>query len=209
MHINPALQGRLGLPPQAVPAESQRLLLQFEEATGPERSWEPQPAEGTMLGSWPATRGRSGTKRKPPAGGRNAKMARRSSSPLLPDEQKEVGPLKGHFDWDALLDSALSGELSLEAGDTLSLTQQQEGAEPEPAPPQDGPQGSGHVQDFDEETFLATAFLQGPWAEEEEQGPWAEEEEQGRSDFLCSSSVNLETLFDLGDSLGPRMEALL
>uniref|UniRef100_A0AAZ3P1V1 Fork-head domain-containing protein n=1 Tax=Oncorhynchus tshawytscha TaxID=74940 RepID=A0AAZ3P1V1_ONCTS len=67
--------------------------------------------------------------------------------------------------------------------------------------PPAGTAGSSHVlaetqrssgADF-EETFLATAFLQSPWPEEEE---------QGSTNFLCSSTVNLEQLFDLGDSLG-------
>ncbi len=66
-------------------------------------------------------------------------------------------------------------------------------------------QRNNDVSDFDEETFLATAFLENPWPEEEE--------EQVRSDFLCSSTVNLDQLFDLGDSLGgdpsTRIDTLL
>jgi len=223
VQINPALQSRLrlNLQPRSAGAQSglginpeaQRLLREFEEATGGDQNWDPHLAEGTMLGSWPVVRGRLGHKRK--LGSRNggAKAPRRSSSPLLStDEQKEIGPLKGDFDWDALLDSALNGELSLDEGDPLSPIMQEEdltvrGTHISPADlhvlaeTQRNTDGS----DFDEETFLATAFLESPWPEEEE--------EQGRSDFLCGSSVNLDQLFDLGDPLGgdpsARIDALL
>ena len=155
------------------------------------------------------------------------KAPRRSSSPLLPvEEQRELGALKGSFDWDALLDSALNGELSLDEGGPLS-----------PIPPHDhydltvrgthiniGPlqagggtaaasEGAlshreGGTADLEEETFLATAFLQGPWPEEEE-----EEGGAMKVDFLCSSTVNIDQLFDLGDSLGgdisSKIESLL
>lgn len=132
------------------------------------------------------------------------------------DEQKEIGPLKGDFDWDALLDSALSGELSLEGGEPLSPIMKEEdltvrGTHISPVEAPAGTadihvlvetQRNNDVSDFDEETFLATAFLESPWPEEEE---------QARNDFLCSSTVNLDQLFDLGDSLGgdARIDALL
>ncbi|KAI3359266.1 hypothetical protein L3Q82_002614 [Scortum barcoo] len=232
VQINPALQNRLrvGLQPQSggstaaqsslcISSESQRLLREFEEATGADQNWDPHLAEGTMLGSWPVVRGRSGHKRKQSLGSRNggAKAPRRSSSPLLTaDEQKEIGPLKGDFDWDALLDSALSGELSLDGGEPLSPIMKEEdltvrGTHISPVPPGTADihvlvetRRNNDVSDFDEETFLATAFLESPWPEEEE---------QGRSDFLCSSTVNLDQLFDLGDSLGgdpsTRIDTLL
>lgn len=135
------------------------------------------------------------------------KVPRHSSSPLLSvEEYRELGSLKGNFDWDALLDSALSGELSLDGGGPLSPTPQEEdlmvrGTHICPLEAPEGTADSSHVlaetqrssgADF-EETFLATAFLQSPWPEEEE---------QGSTNFLCSSTVNLEQLFDLGDSLG-------
>lgn len=233
VQINPALQNRLRVQPQSrgpcgpaggqgglcINPESQRLLQEFEQATGADQNWDPHLAEGTMLGSWPVVRGRAGHKRK--LGSRNggAKAPRHSSSPLLSaDEPKEIGPLKGDFDWDALLDSALSGELSLDGGEPLSPIMKEEDLtvrgthiSPVEAPPGTADvhvlvetQRSNDVSDFDEETFLATAFLESPWPEEEE---------QGRSDFLCSSSVNLDQLFDLGDSLGAdpstRIETLL
>lgn len=167
-----------------------------------------------MLGSWPVVRGRSGLKRK--QGSRNgaAKAPRRSSSPLLSmDEQKEIGPLKGDFDWDALLDSALSGELSLDGGEPLSPIMKEEDLTVRGThiSPVEAPAGSAEAErsnnmsDFDEETFLATAFLENPWPEEEE--------DHGRNDFLCSSTVNLDQLFGLEDSLGgdpsSRMDTLL
>ncbi|XP_023256895.1 forkhead box protein J1-A-like [Seriola lalandi dorsalis] len=235
VQINPALQNRLrvNLQPQSrgpcnltggqiglcINPESQRLLQEFEEATGADQNWDPHLAEGTMLGSWPVVRGRGGLKRKQSVGSRNIKAPRRSSSPLLSvDEHKEIGPLKGDFDWDALLDSALSGELSLEGGEPLSPIMKEEdltvrGTHISPVEAPAGTadihvlvetQRSNDVSDFDEETFLATAFLESPWPEEEE---------QGRNDFLCSSTVNLDQLFDLGDSLSgdpsTRIDTLL
>lgn len=164
-----------------------------------------------MLGSWPVVRGRNRHKRKQqPAGLRAgpAKAPRRSSSPLISaDDQKEVAPLKGHFDWDGLLDLSLSGELALDGGEPLSLMakEQDPSARGAPASPADGPVGVVDIQvsfktersdeepHLSEETFLSTAFLESPWPEDEE---------QCRGDFLCSPSVNLEQLFDLGDSLG-------
>ncbi|XP_069021612.1 forkhead box protein J1-A [Embiotoca jacksoni] len=235
VQINPALQNRLRLDLQPVsrgPAfsagghvglcvnpESQRLLREFEEATGADQNWDPHLAEGTMLGSWPVVRGRGGLKRKQSAGSRNggAKAARRCSSPLLSvDDQKEVGPLKGDFDWDALLDAALSGELSLEDGEPLSPVVKTEdpAARGTHVSPAEAPAGTSEdhvlaetrrgagVSDFDEETFLAAAFLESPWPEEEEEEP------RGRSDFLCSSTVNLDQLFDLEDP-GVRVDPLL
>ncbi|CAI5676506.1 unnamed protein product [Oreochromis niloticus] len=223
VQINPALQNRLRVNVQPQPRgqiglcvnpESQRLLREFEEATGADQNWDPHLAEGTMLGSWPVVRGRCGLKRK--QGSRNgaAKAPRRSSSPLLSmDEQKEIGPLKGDFDWDALLDSALSGELSLEGGEPLSPIMKEEDLTVRGThiSPVEAPAGSAEAErsnnmsDFDEETFLATAFLENPWPEEEE--------DHGRSDFLCSSTVNLDQLFGLEDSLGgdpsSRIDTLL
>lgn len=225
VQINPALQNRLRVDAQPpclglnVNPEAQRLLREFEEATGADQNWDPHLAEGTMLGAWPTVRGRSTHKRK--LGSRNggSKGPRRSSSPLLSvDEQKEIGPLKGDFDWDALLDSALSGELSLEGGEPLSPIMKEEDLTVRGThiSPVEAPAGSADVHvlvetrrnndvsDFDEETFLATAFLESPWPEEEE---------QSRSDYLCSSTVNLDQLFDLGDSLGgdpsARIDTLL
>ncbi|KAG7506086.1 forkhead box protein J1-A-like [Solea senegalensis] len=227
VQINPALQNRLrvNLPPLSrrpagghiglcINPDSQRLLQEFEEATGADQNWDPHLAEGTMLGSWPVVRGR--LKRKQSLGSRSGanKVLRRSSSPLLSDEQKEIGPLKGDFDWDALLDSALSGELSLEGEEHLSPIMKDDDltVRGRHISPTGAPAGTedAHVlaetqrrNDFDEETFLATAFLENPWPEEE----------QSHNDFLCSSTVNLDQLFDLGDSLGgdpsTRVDSLL
>ncbi|XP_034448553.1 forkhead box protein J1-A [Hippoglossus hippoglossus] len=227
VQINPALQSRLRVdlqPPSrgatglGINPESQRLLREFEEETGADQNWDPHLAEGTMLGSWPVVRGRAGAKRRQSLGSRSGatKVLRRSSSPLLSmDEQKEIGPLKGDFDWDALLDSALSGELSLDGGEPLSPIMKEEDLTVRGThiSPVNAPAGTADIHvlvetqrrnDFDEETFLAAAFLENPWPEEED---------QSRNDYLCSSSVNLDQLFDLGDSLGAdpssRIDALL
>lgn len=237
VQINPALQSRLKVnfrpvttgpcspsepkPDYHVSPESQLLLREFEESTGAEQKWDPNLAEGTMLGSWPVVRGKIGTKRKQVLGSRNGdnKVPRRSSSPLLSnDEQKEIGSLKGDFDWDALLDSALSGELSLDGGESLSPIMKEEDltVQGNHVSHVEAPVGvselhvlveahrNSEVSDMDEETFLATAFLESPWPDDEN---------QGHSDFLCSSTVNLDQLFDLGDSMGgdpsSRIDSLL
>ena len=200
VQVNPVLQGRLRHGPLPVDPRAQQLLQEFEEATGAEQRWDPQLAEGTMLGSWPVSRG-VGRKRKPPPGcrapGSQAKGPRRSSSPLLcAEEQKALGSLKGSFDWDALLDSALSGDLSLD-GPLSPIPKEDQDLTVHGTQifPGEAPAG-GRGPDLDEETFLATAFLQGPWVEEEV--------EQGPGDYLCTSTVNLEQLFDLGEPLvGP------
>ncbi|KAM4717136.1 forkhead box protein J1-A [Anableps anableps] len=209
VQINPALQNRLRGHPSAgntvglnVAPEAQRLLREFEEVTADHQGRDPRLSEGTMLGSWPLTRGRNSYKRKQALGSRNnvSKASRRSSSPLFcVDEQREAGPLKGPFDWDGLLDSALRGELSLDGEDPLSPIMSAADAPAGTPDPR-----SGHVSEFDEETFLATAFLETPWPEDED---------HGHSDFLSSSTVNLDQLFDLGDSLAVdasgRMDSLL
>ncbi|XP_036403762.1 forkhead box protein J1-A [Megalops cyprinoides] len=243
VQINPALQARvrpgLQLRPTAslpvvggqgelsISPESQQLLQEFEEATGADQNWDPCSTEGTLSGAWGMGKG-CGYKRKQPVPRRTTvvKAPRRSSSPLLcADEQKELGSLKGDFDWDALLDSALCGELSLDGTGQLSPIERDEDLtvrgrhieRPQQWSPLEASaeSGSSHVlsetqqssMDFDEETFLATAFLQSPWPEEEDGG------QDRRTDFLCNSGVNLEQLLDLGDSfsgdLSSKIESFL
>ncbi|XP_066498581.1 forkhead box protein J1-A isoform X2 [Hoplias malabaricus] len=219
VQINPALQNRLRINskpdltvPTSVPGglfvspESQQLLREFEELTGVDQNWDPRLAEATMIGCWGSGKGH---KRKQTHGHRagGAKALRRSSSPLLVmEEPKDLGSLKSNFDWDALLDSALNGELSLNEGGPLSPIPHDEDLTVQGIriDPLEAPAGTtdnnvliemqrGNDVDFDEETFLATEFLQSPWAEDEA---------GSRPDFLSSSTVNLDQLFDLGDSLG-------
>ncbi|XP_024127512.1 forkhead box protein J1-A [Oryzias melastigma] len=218
VQINPALQSRLHINLQPgsrtactlrdgldVSPQAQGLKEELEEVTIADQSWNPRLAEGTMLGAWPVVRGRGGQKRKQFGSRGAAKVPRCSSSPLLcSEEQKEVGPLKGDFDWDALLDSALSGELSLDEEGPLSPILTGRGGQVSGGEAPEGTTASPrrNGSDFDEETFLATAFLETPW-------PGEEEEEQSQGDFLCNS--NLDQLFDLGDSLHPggQMDPLL
>ncbi|KAL7849947.1 hypothetical protein SRHO_G00192960 [Serrasalmus rhombeus] len=222
VQINPALQSRLRMnlqPDLSVPTsvtgglcvspESQQLLKEFEEATGVDQNWDPRLAEATMFGYWGSGKGH---KRKQPYGHRTGgnKSLRRSSSPLLATEEPtDLDSLKSNFDWDALLDSALNGELSLNEGGPLSPIPREEDLTIHGVhiSPLEGPactaessvlietQMSNNV-DFDKETFLATEFLQSPWAEDEA---------GDRPDFLCSSTVSLDQLFDLGDSLAVDM----
>ncbi|XP_016521780.1 forkhead box protein J1-A [Poecilia formosa] len=154
---------------------------------------DPRLSERGPPGPRPLAPGRRGTKRKPVLASQSgaSEATRHCSSPLLcVDEQREAGPLKGPFDWDGLLDSALRGELSLDGGDSLSPIM----AAADPPTPKSG-------NDLDEETFLATAFLETPWPEDEDRG-----------DFLSGSTVNLDQLFDLGEPLAldasSRMEPL-
>ncbi|XP_072549836.1 forkhead box protein J1-A [Salminus brasiliensis] len=218
VQINPALQNRLRMnlqPDRTVPKsapgglcvspESQQLLKEFEEATGVDQNRDPRLADATMFSFWGSAKGH---KRKQPYGHRTGgpKALRRSSSPFLATEEpKDVGSLKSNFDWDALLDSALNGELSLNEGGPLSpITREEDltihGIHISPLEASAGTAESSILietqrnndVDFDEETFLATEFLQSPWAEDEA---------GNRLDFLCSSTINLDQLFDLGDSL--------
>lgn len=228
VRINPALQNRVsaGLQPQGpgsrspagdpsafrITPESQQLLQEFEESTGCGQTRDPHLTEAAMLGSWPVVRGRGRHKRKQPPGFRTGpvKGPRQSSSPLIPaDDQKEMGPLKGHFDWDGLLDVTLSGELVLGGGEPLTLMVKEQDLDltlrGTHISPDDAPvgivdiqvsvmtEGSSEESSLNEEAFLPTSFLESPWPEEEQ---------QSRGDFLCSPSVNLDQLFDLGDSLG-------
>ncbi|KAK2820398.1 hypothetical protein Q5P01_023357 [Channa striata] len=212
VQINPALQNRLHIQPQprgpcshrrkmGINPKSQRLFREFKEATGADQNWDTHLGEGTMLGSWPEVRGRGGYKREQTA-------LQRCSSPLFPlDEQKEIGPLKGDFDWDSLLDSVLSGELNLEGGKPLRPITKEEDLTVRGTyiTPGDAPAGtadihelvetqrSNDVSDYDEEAFLTRAFLESPWPEDEE---------KGRSDFLSNSTVNLDQLFEVGEALG-------
>lgn len=230
VRINPALQNRVsgGLQPACAPSlgrpadqsafltpESQRLLREFEESIGAAHARDPHLAEAAMLGSWPVVAGRSRHRRKQPPGLRSGsiKALRRASSPLSSaDDQKEVGPLKGHFDWDGLLDLSLGGGLTWDGEEPL----EELSVRGTPVSPADGPVGivdiqvsvkterSGEESNLNEETFLSASFLESPWPEDDQ---------QGRADFLCSPSVNLDQLFDLGDSLGGdpsgRMDILL
>ncbi|XP_051570355.1 forkhead box protein J1-A [Myxocyprinus asiaticus] len=229
--INPVLQNRVRMNSQTgqvvattglsgslcVSPESHQLLKEFEEATRADQNWDPRLAEATMLSSWVSGKG---NKRKQPYAYRTggSKASRRSSSPLLDmDEQEDLSSLKGNFDWDTLLDSALNGELSLNEGVPLSPIPQDDDlmVRGTHISPLEAPGGvvESHVlmetqrsseEDFDEETFLATAFLQSSWSDAEE---------GNRPDFLCSSTVNIDQLFDLGDSLGgdisSKIESLL
>lgn len=237
VRITPALQNRVSasLQPQStgsysptgeqsvffITPESQQLLQEFEETTGASQTWDPHLAEAAMLGSWPVVRGKSRHKRKQPSSFRKGpvKALRRSSSPLISaDDQKDMCPLKGHFDWDGLLDLTLTGELALAGEEPLSpiVKEQDLPVRGTHISPSDSPVGivdihvsvkterSNEESNFNEETFLSTPFLENPWPEEDE---------QCHGDFLCSPSVNLDQLFDLGDSLGgdpsSRIDTLL
>lgn len=131
------------------------------------------------------------------------------------DEQEDLSSLKGNFDWDALLDSALNGELSLNEGWSMSPIPRDDElmVRGTHISPLEAPTGvvESHVlmetqqsstADFDEETFMSTAFLQSSWSEE-----------SLRPDFLCGSTVNIDQLFDLGDPLAGdlniKIESLL
>ncbi|CAK6438544.1 unnamed protein product [Pipistrellus nathusii] len=171
VHIHPAFARQAEPPgpapwpgPLAASTEAQQLLREFEEATGE--------------GGWGAGEGRPGHKRKQPLPKRVAKAPRPPSSLLLtPEEQGELEPLKGNFDWEAVFDAgALGGELG--ALETLELSPPlspaSHGGDVDltvhghridcPAPW--GPAGEQAADSLDfDETFLATSFLQHPWDE--------------------------------------------
>ncbi|XP_030064074.1 forkhead box protein J1 [Microcaecilia unicolor] len=206
VQIHPAFTNGLGLPSNSVAAseqntspwinggvlnismETQELLREFEEATNAQ--------------NWNPAEGKATHKRKQTLPKRVCKAPRLSSSPMLThEEQTELGPLKGDFDWEAIFETTLNDSLS--AFDDLEMT-------PPVSPitramdltvhgkhidcPQEWcPVGQDQVLtesnqnnlDIDE-TFLATSFLQHPWEEE-------------RNDYL-SNSVNLDQLFELNDA---------
>lgn len=171
VHIHPAFARQATQKPSTIPwarpltvnTEAQQLLREFEEATG-------------EVG-WGAGEGRLGHKRKQPLPKRVAKVPRPPSTLLLTqEEQGELEPLKGNFDWEAVFDaSALGGELgtleALELSPPLSpashgdvdLTVHGHHIN---CPATWGPsvEQAADSLDFDE-TFLATSFLQHPWDE--------------------------------------------
>ncbi|XP_053309849.1 forkhead box protein J1 [Spea bombifrons] len=186
----------------SVNPESHQLLKEFEEATN-EHSW-------NLLGEqiWNTSVDAKGHKRKQPLPKRMFKVPRLSSSPMLDEqaqeEQAELGPLKGDFDWEVIFDSTLNnGNFSafedLEATPPLSpvtrsvdLTVHGKHID---CPQQWFPMGQDQAvvqnnMDFDE-TFLATSFLQHPW-------------DEGRNDYL-TNSANLEHLFDLNEAFPPEL----
>ncbi|KAM6297493.1 forkhead box protein J1 [Aegotheles albertisi] len=171
----------------SVNVESQQLLKEFEEVTGNHNGNPPD--------------GKARQKCKQPSPNRMAKVARLSSSALLTqEEQTELGSLKGDFDWEAIFDSNLNGDLST-FGDLelpppispitrdLNLTAQGQHS--------DCPQGQEQVLseydqnnlDFDE-TFMATAFLQHPW-------------DEGTNDCLANA-VNIQQLFEFSSTSSPE-----
>uniref|UniRef100_A0A8C5WM86 Forkhead box J1 n=1 Tax=Leptobrachium leishanense TaxID=445787 RepID=A0A8C5WM86_9ANUR len=182
-------------------SESHELLKEFEEATN-EQMWN---SVGEQ--AWNISGDSKGHKRKQPQPKRMFKAPRLSSSPMLSqDEQTELGPLKGDFDWQVIFDSTVNnGNFALE---DLAVT-------PPLSPVTrsvdltvhgkhiDCPQQWFHIgqdqamlqnnqnnTDFDE-TFLATAFLQHPW-------------DEGRNEYL-SNSANLEHLFDINEEFPPEL----
>ncbi|XP_040291762.1 forkhead box protein J1 [Bufo bufo] len=183
--------------PMTISSESHQLLKEFEEATG-EQNWN---SAGEHIWSLAENKGH---KRKQPLPKRMFKAPRLSSSPMLShDDQTELGPLKGDFDWEVIFDSNLGDNFSafedLEVTPPLSPVSQSVDLTVHGkhinCPQQWYPTGQNQVPvqnslDFDE-TFLATAFLQHPW-------------EEGRNDYL-SNSTNLDQLFDLNEEFPPGL----
>lgn len=185
VHIHPAFARPAAPEPSAAPwagpvsvnPEAQQLLREFEEATGE--------------AGWGAGEGRLGHKRKQPLPKRVAKAPRPPSTLLLTqEEQRELEPLKGNFDWEAIFDAgALGGELgaleSLELSPPLSPAGDVDltvhGRHIDCPAPWEPPAEQANSLDFDE-TFLATAFLQHPW------------EDSG------SACLSPEPLFEAGDA---------
>ncbi|EHA99415.1 Forkhead box protein J1 [Heterocephalus glaber] len=189
VHIHPAFARQAAQEPRAtalarplaVNTEAQQLLREFEEVTGE--------------AGWGTGESRLGRKRKQSLPNQVAKVPRVSSMLLLTqEEQGELEPLKGNFDWEGIFEaSTLGGELStleaLELSPPLSpashgdvdLTVHGRHID---CPATWGPpveQATADTLDFDE-TFLATSFLQHPWDESD------------------SSCLPPEPLFEAGDA---------
>ncbi|KAF4092331.1 hypothetical protein AMELA_G00019610 [Ameiurus melas] len=224
VQINPALKNQLGMisqPDMPVPTdvtgflhvgpESQQLLEEFEEVTGLDKNSDPHLAETILSDCSSAVKG---SKRKQPYGhwAGSAKALCRSSSPLLAmEEPKVLESLMGNFDWDALLNSALNADLSLnECGPVSQIPQDQNlmvhGIHVNSLEASVNTTESNMLietqkdcdVDLDKETFLATEFLQSPWTEEEV---------GNHPDFLSMSTVNINQLFDLGGSLSDDIDS--
>ncbi|KAM8947388.1 forkhead box protein J1 [Pelodytes ibericus] len=180
----------------SVNSESNQLLKEFEEATN-EQSWI---SNGEQV--WSSSGDAKGHKRKQPLPKRMFKAPRLSSSPMLSqDEQAELGPLKGDFDWEVIFDSTLNSgnfsafedlEVNPPAIRSVDLTVHGKHIG---CPQQWFPVGQDQVvaqnnMDFDE-TFLATSFLQHPW-------------DEGRNDYLANSA-NIDHLFDLNEDFPPEL----
>ncbi|KAG8565667.1 hypothetical protein GDO81_012939 [Engystomops pustulosus] len=183
--------------PLSVNSESHQLLKEFEEATG-DQNW-----NGVGEHMWNMGENK-GHKRKQPLPKRMFKAPRLSSSPMLShDDQTELEPLKGDFDWEVIFDTNLSDNFSafedIEVTPPLSPVSQSvdltvHGKHID-CPQQWYPMGQEQAAvqnslDFDE-TFLATSFLQHPW-------------DEGRNDYL-SNSTNLDQLFDLNEEFPPAL----
>ncbi|NWI12252.1 FOXJ1 protein, partial [Crypturellus soui] len=187
----PAVSSRTSNNVLNVNVESQQLLKEFEEVTG-DQNW--NPAEG-----------KAGHKRKQPMPKRTAKSARLCSSPLLTqEEQTDLGPLKGDFDWEAIFDTALTGDFS--SFEDLELT-------PPISPIMRDVDLTVHGRHIDcsqewcpvvhdrvlsetnqnsldfDETFMATSYLQHPW-------------DEGKNDYL-SSTVSMDQLFEFSNTCLP------
>ncbi|TSK87494.1 Forkhead box protein J1-A [Bagarius yarrelli] len=226
VQINPALKNQLRMISQSVKTvptnttgvvhvspESQQLLQEFEEVTGFDQNWDHHLAENSLFDCWSTVKG---LKKKQLfdhwSEGVRHKVPRYSSIPLLATEEPEVlGSFKGNFDWDALLNSALNEDLNLNDGGPLSPVSQDqdllvhghhvsalEASVSTAASTMLKETQNDSNEDFNEETFLATEFLQNSWTEEEE---------RNYPDFLCTSTMNINQLFDLGDSLCDDIES--
>ncbi|XP_073443989.1 forkhead box protein J1 isoform X2 [Dendrobates tinctorius] len=180
-----------------VSSESHQLLKEFEEATS-EQNWN---SVGEHVWNMAENKGH---KRKQPLPKRMFKTPRLSSSPMLShDDQAELGPLKGDFDWEVIFDTNLSDNFSafedLEVTPPLSPVSQSVDLTVHGkhinCPQQWYPMGQDQAAvqnslDFDE-TFLATSFLQHPW-------------DEGRNDYLSNSS-NIDQLFELNEEFPPGL----
>ncbi|XP_059938717.1 forkhead box protein J1-like, partial [Mesoplodon densirostris] len=188
VHIHPAFARQAAPEPSAAPwagpltvsTEAQQLLREFEEATGE--------------AGWGAGEGRLGRKRQQPLPKQEAKVPRPSSPLLLtPEEQGELEPLKGNFDWEAILDAGtLDGELgTLETSELIPPLSPASHGDVDltihghhiDCPVTWGPpvEQATDSLDFDE-TLLATSFLEHPW------------------DESTRSSLPPEPLFEAGDA---------
>ncbi|XP_062875152.1 forkhead box protein J1-A [Trichomycterus rosablanca] len=200
VQINPALQNRIKAGsqtavtvPTSIPdifninPESQQLLNEFEEITGIDQNWDPRLAEVTMFDFW----GSEKRQKRKKSFGHHSEVLRRSSSPILAvEEPKVLSSLKGNFDWDALLNSALNGDLNLNEGGPLSPISLETTVNSAVHSTLKEPQKS-NADDFTEENFLATELLHSSWVEDEE---------RLHQDFLCNSTVNINQLFDLEET---------
>ncbi|KAI5628804.1 forkhead box protein J1-A [Silurus asotus] len=220
VQINPTLKNQLRMSsqpetvPETVPTNisdalhsnhnSKQLLEEFENING----HDPNLADTTLFDTRSAVKG---SKRKYTYDLWNSVAKSPSCSESTLEEPKVLESLEGNFDWEALLNSVMNGDFSLDEGVPLSPIPQDEdlmahGIHVNPLEAFVSSAESSLLMEtqrdsdvnVDKETFFATDFLQNPWSEEE-----------NRPDLLCISNADVNQLFDVEHSFSDDFDSTI